>query len=80
MDNKVIQMVKDFYIDRVTCEFDPNDLDIYIVWKCKTLQNCKYLLSSNAPDTRYFEITYNGNTKEFYVDVYTKELNICIKA
>ena len=53
--------------------------DIYVVWNCKTLQNNKALLSTTIPDTRYFEITYNGDKKELYFDSYTKECNKCIK-
>ena len=37
------------------------------------------MLSTNIPDTRYFEITYNGDKEEFYFDSYVKEINKCIK-
>lgn len=50
----------------------------YIVWLCKTLQNSKALLSSDTPDGRYFEVTYNGDKKEIYIDAYKKESNQCI--
>lgn len=40
-----------------------SDLNVYIVWKCKTLQNWKYLLSTNLPDSMYYELTYNGDKK-----------------
>jgi hypothetical protein len=53
--------------------------DIYVVWQVKALQNFKALLSTNVPDTRYFEITYNGDKQEMYFDAYTKEKNVCIK-
>lgn len=53
--------------------------DIYVVWQVKALQNFKALLSTNIPDTRYFEITYNGDKNEMYLDAYTKEKNVCIK-
>ena len=53
--------------------------DIYCVWNCKTLQNNKGLFSTTVPDTRYFEITYNGDKKEFYFDSYIKEVNKCLK-
>lgn len=53
--------------------------DIYVVWQVKALQNFKALLSTNISDTRYFEITYNGDKQELYLDVYTKEQNICIE-
>lgn len=49
--------------------------EVYVVWSCKTLQNNKALLSTNELDTRYFEITYNGDKDEFYFDCYVKEKN-----
>ncbi len=52
---------------------------IYIVWFCKTLQNWKALLSTDIPDTRYFEATYNGDKGELYLDTYLKESNAVIK-
>lgn len=53
--------------------------DIYVVWFCKTLQNWKVLVSTTLPDGIYYEITYNGNTGETYVDVYKKWENFTIK-
>lgn len=55
------------------------DKDIYIVWLCKTLQNHKALLSTNISDGMYYEITYNGDKDEFYLDAYKKWENRCIK-
>lgn len=46
--------------------------DVYVVWSCKTLQNNKALLSTNVSDGMYYEITYNGDKDETYVDVYKK--------
>ena len=53
--------------------------DIYVVWFCKTLQNWKVLVSTTLPDGIYYEITYNGNTGETYIDVYKKWENYTIK-
>ena len=46
--------------------------DVYIVWFCKTLQNWKALLSTTLPDGMYYEVTYNGDKKEAYLDAYKK--------
>ena len=46
--------------------------DIYIVWFCKTLQNWKALVSTTLPDGMYYEVTYNGDKKEVYLDAYKK--------
>lgn len=53
--------------------------DIYIVWSCKTLQNFKALLSTNVLDGMYYELTFNGDKKEWYLDAYKKWENVCIK-
>lgn len=52
--------------------------DVYIVWLCKVLQNNKALLSTSLFDGMYYEVTYNGNTGEFYLDAYKKFENKCI--
>lgn len=53
--------------------------DTFIVWSCKTLQNNKALVSTNVSDGMYYEITYNGDKKEVYVDAYKKWENFAIK-
>lgn len=53
--------------------------DVYIVWMCKTLQNIKALLSTTISDGLYYEITYNGDKEEAYVDVYKKWNNYIVK-
>lgn len=46
--------------------------DVFIVWICKTLQNWKALVSTALPDGMYYEVTYNGDKKEIYLDAYKK--------
>ena len=79
--DKFIGYAKDeimlYYRSILKTEINLND--IYVVWNCKTLQNNKALLSTTIPDTRYFEITYNGDKNELYFDSYVKESNKCIK-
>lgn len=53
--------------------------DVYVVWFCKTLQNWKCLLSTNLPDGMYYEVTFNGDKQELYLDAYKKFENRCIK-
>jgi orf78 len=53
--------------------------DVYVVWYCKTLKNAKALLSTTIPDGMYYEITYNGEKEELYLDAYKKFENRCIK-
>lgn len=50
--------------------------DVFIVWFCKTLQNWKALVSASYPGAPFIEVTYNGDKKETYFDVYKKAENI----
>lgn len=64
-------------------EFDYNaneitPTDMYVVWFCKTLQNWKALVSG-VNIKEYIEVTYNGDKKEIYVDVYKKACNQGLK-
>ena len=79
MDEKVIQLVKDYILSHLDKSDETPQFGIFTVWKCKILQNWKYLLSSTLPDGMYYELTYNGDKKEWYLDAYKKFENVCIK-
>lgn len=53
--------------------------DVFVVWMCKTIQNNKALLSTTVPDGMYYEVTYNGDKGEMYLDAYKRWKNVCIK-
>ena len=53
--------------------------NVFIVWSCKTLQNNKALASTTLFDGMYYELTYNGDKKEVYLDAYKKFENKAIK-
>lgn len=52
--------------------------DVFLVWMCRTLQNSKALASTTLLDGMYYEITYNGDKKEAYVDAYKKWENFVV--
>ena len=52
--------------------------DVFIVWMCKTLQNSKAMVSTTLFDGMYYELTYNGDKKDLYLDAYKKWENKCI--
>lgn len=53
--------------------------EVYVVWWSKVLQNWKALISTTLPDGMYYEVTYNGDQFETYIDAYKKFDNTCIK-
>ena len=76
-------------VKKVVCEYanahlDVSDViqisedDVYIVWQCKTLQNNKALASTTLADGMYYELTYNGDKNQLYLDAYKKWENQCI--
>jgi hypothetical protein len=52
--------------------------EVYIVWFSKTLQNWKALLSTTLPDGMYYELTYDGDAEQVYLDAYKKFDNVTI--
>lgn len=55
------------------------ELEVYIVWFSKTLQNWKACVSTSIPDGQYYEVTYNGDKQEAYIDTYEKVSNRAVK-
>lgn len=80
MLEKARQIVYDYYTQIDPTSNMPFTInDVYVVWFCKTLQNWKALVSTTVDDGRYYEVTYNGDKKETYLDVYVKWQNIRIE-
>ena len=72
MDNEALKIVRDYIDEHIDKSEDVPFYDVYMVWKCKTLQNWKYMISSTLPDGMYYELTFNGDKKEWYLDAYKK--------
>ena len=81
MLNLCEKVVVDYYNDKVekTDNFKIDLENVFIVWFSKTLQNFKALVSTTVSDGMYYEVTYNGDKKELYLDAYKKWENKCIK-
>lgn len=86
MDNEVMlkkakRLVVNYYNSRVetTDDFEITEENVFIVWFCKTLQNWKALVSTTVSDGMYYEITYNGDKQETYLDAYKKWENVRIE-
>lgn len=84
-NDKFIELCKKIVKDYANEHLDKSDNiqiteeNVFVVWSCKTLQNNKALLSTTLFDGMYYELTYNGDKKELYLDAYKKFENKCIK-
>ena len=78
MDNTVKKLVKDYVINHLDKSDEIPEFEVYTVWKCKILQNWKYLVSTTLPDRMYYEMTYDGDKSRWYLDAYKKFDNQCI--
>jgi hypothetical protein len=83
-EKEFVELVKKTVADYANARLDKTDgkriteNDVFIVWMCKTLQNSKAMASTTLVDGMYYELTYNGNKKELYVDAYKKWENFCV--
>lgn len=80
MENKAIELVKNYVLNHLDKSDETPVFDVYTVWKCKILQNWKFLISTTLFDGMYYELTYNGDKKEWYLDAYKKFENCCIRS
>ena len=79
MDEIAKSLVEQYIIEHLDKSDDIPDFEVFTVWKAKVLQNWKYLLSSTMLDGMYYELTYNGDKKEWYLDAYKKFQNVVIR-
>ena len=79
MDNKALEIVRQYIWEHLDKSDPEATFEVFTVWKAKILQNWKYLISSTLWDGMYYELTYNGDKKEWYLDAYKKFENRVIK-
>lgn len=79
MDEKALELVKNYIEEHLDKSDAVPFYDVFTVWKAKVLQNWKYLISSTLPDGMYYELTFNGDKREWYLDAYKKFENRCIR-
>ena len=78
INNDMMKLCKNVVVDYFNSRVDKTDNMqltedyVYIVWFSKTLQNFKALVSTAVSDGMYYEITYNGDKNELYLDAYKK--------
>lgn len=79
MDEKAIKIVENYIVEHLDKSDEIPNFSVFTVWKVKALQNWKYLLSSTLFDGMYYELTYNGDKQEWYLDAYKKFENRVIR-
>lgn len=83
-ERKFVELCRQTVVKYVNKRLDKSDGkqitedDVYIVWLVKVLKNSKAMVSTTLNDGMYYELTYNGEKNELYVDAYKKWENICI--
>jgi hypothetical protein len=81
MSNKAVEAV----IERVRKTLNKSQYDdnftfhVMIVWSCYILGNQKFLLTTDLPDGKYYEVTYNKDANEMYLDEYVRVHNEVIQ-
>lgn len=78
-EKEALDIVNAYILEHLDKTDKVPEASLYIVWKAKVLQNWKYLISSTLSDGMYYELTYNGDKEEWYLDAYKKFENRCIK-
>ena len=79
MDNTALQIIADYISEHLDKSDGLVAFEVHITWKAKILKNWKYLISSTLYDGMYYELTFNGDKKEWYLDAYKKFDNRVIK-
>ena len=75
---KACELVSDYILENIDKTDKVPQFEVYVVWQCKTLQNWKFLISTDIPDGMYYELTFNGDKNEWYLDAYKKFENRCV--
>lgn len=75
---KAKRILIDYVDSHYSLSFEKPAFEVYVVWFVKVLQHWKALVSTDQPDGKYYELTYNGDKRETYVDEYVKMKNTVI--
>lgn len=77
MDSVALNLVRNYITEHLDKSDPAPEYQVFTVWKAKVLQNWKYLISSTLSEGMYYEVTYNGDKREWYLDAYKKFENRC---
>lgn len=66
------EIVRDYAYSHLDVTDMVGNFDVYVVWYNYTLGNSKALISTSLLDGMYYEVTYNKDKDEIYLDAYKK--------
>lgn len=85
--NKFLKIAKQQVVDYTNDEVLPSDHEpidnsqVFVVWSAKILGNNKAMLGTRLDkDFNYYEVTFDGEKKFLYLDVYSFELQVVSKS
>ena len=78
MDEKALLIVSKYAREHLDKTDGSIEFSTFIVWKCKILQNWKFLISTSLHDGRYYGVTFNGDKNEWCRDGCKECENECI--
>jgi len=70
-ERKATELVYNSFTDYIS-----SGENLKLVWFCKTLQNWKAIVADVSEGGSLFEVTYNGDKAETYIDMYDKLKNV----
>lgn len=77
-ENAIKSIVKRYAKDHLDKSDGDVEFDVYIVWYCYILGGWKALASTSLPDGMYYEVTFNKDKGEIYLDAYKKFENLLL--
>ena len=77
--NIALQIVTDYVKEHMDVSDSDVDFHSYVVWFCYILGGWKALIATSIPDGTYYEVTFNSQKNEAYLDAYKKFDNRCIQ-
>ena len=70
--NAVKRSHQAYFEDKAIEAWMTTTANAYVVWFAYVLGGWKALVSTDRPDGRYYEVTFNNAKQEVYVDTYVK--------
>lgn len=69
---RAVEIVLNYAIEHIDKTDDVPPINVYTVWYAFILGRMKALLSTDLRDGMYYEVTYNPEKNEIYLDAYKK--------